>query len=67
MFGRDNLKEVVLVIGSGFYYCFLEELEEVLCIYYEIVKVYEECICLIFGILFEVFYYLKYIGVVVVR
>lgn len=41
-FGRDNLKEVASVTGSGLHYRSLEELEEALRIHYEIVKAHEE-------------------------
>ena len=62
-FGRDNLKEVASVTGSGLHYRSLEELEEALRIHYEIVKAHEERICLTFGTPLEVLYHLKHTGV----
>lgn len=66
-FGRDNLKEVASVTGSGLHYRSLEELEEALRIHYEIVKAHEERICLTFGTPLEVLYHLKHTGVAAVR
>ena len=53
-FGRDNLKEVASVTGSGLHYRSLEELDE-------------ERICLTFGTPLEVLYHLKHTGVAAVR
>lgn len=66
-FGRDNLKEITSVTGSGLHYRSLEELKEALHIHYEIVSAREERICLTFGTPLSVLYHLKHTGVTAVR
>lgn len=66
-FGRDNLKEVTSVTGTGLHYRTLTELEDALKAHYEIVKATEERICLTFSTPFEVLYHLKRTGVTAVQ
>lgn len=66
-FGKDNLKEIASVAGSGLHYRSLEELKETLCMHYEIVDACEERICLTFDTPLQVLYHLKHTGVSAVR
>lgn len=66
-FGRDNLKEITSVTGSGLHYRSLEELEKALRMHYEIVSAREERICLTFDTPLNVLYHLKHTGVTAVR
>lgn len=66
-FGRDNLKEVTTVTGSGLHYRTLEELKEALQVHYEIVSASEERIRLTFDTPLKVLYHLKHTGVTAVQ
>lgn len=66
-FGRDNLKEITSVTGSGLHYRSLEELKEALRLHYDIVSAREERICLTFDTPLSVLYHLKHTGVTAVR
>lgn len=66
-FGRDNLKEITSVTGSGLHYRSLEELKEALHIHYDIVSAREERISLSFDTPLNVLYHLKHTGVTAIR
>lgn len=66
-FGRDNLKEITSVTGSGLHYRSLEELKEALQIHYDIVSAREERISLSFDTPLNVLYHLKHTGVTAIR
>lgn len=66
-FGKDNLKEVTSVTGSGLPYRTLEELKHALMPHYEIVTAGEERICLSFDTPLKVLCHLKHTGVTAVR
>ncbi len=66
-FGRDNLKEVAAVTGTGLHYLALPELTHALKDRYEIVTASEEHIRLTFENPLEVLYHLKRTGVTAVH
>ncbi len=66
-FGRDNLKEVISVTGTGLRYRTLSELEEALQTHYKIVVATEERIILSFNTPLEILYHLKNTGVTALR
>lgn len=66
-FGKENLKEIAAVSGSGLHYYSLEELKKSLSVHYDIVSVGEERISLTFDTPLDVLYHLKHTGVTGVR
>lgn len=66
-FGKDNLKEITSVTGSGLHYRTLEELEQSLTSHYKIISASEERIRLTFDTPLKVLYHLKHTGVTAVQ
>ena len=65
-FGKENLKEIAAVTGSGLHYYSLEELKKSLSMHYNIVTAGEERIRLTFATPLDVLYHLKHTGVTAV-
>ena len=64
--GKENLKEIAAVTGSGLHYYSLEELKKSLSMHYNIVTAGEERIRLTFATPLDVLYHLKHTGVTAV-
>lgn len=65
-FGKENLKEVTAVTGTGLAYRSLEEWRQMLDLHYEIVTAGEERITMTFETPLQVLYHLKHTGVTAV-
>lgn len=66
-FGKDNLKEITSVTGSGLHYRTLQELQHALASHYEIITSSEERISITFDTPLQVLYHLKHTGVTAVQ